>query len=128
MRTHTKTTKLTLATLATAVCLVPASSAQAKQATHVATTVKIAYQAPGGEYTPDTGFTGKVKAKKGCKAKRTVKLTKYGKTKTSKRGTYAFGVSGSGADPGKYKVKVLEKTIKGGKVVCDPISATITIN
>ena len=89
--------------------------------------VKIAYQAPGNEYTPDTGFTGKVKAKQGCASKRTVKLSHYGKTKTSKSGTYAFGVSSSGADPGTYKVKVASKTIDGGDIVCDAVKAKITV-
>jgi hypothetical protein len=128
MKIRTKSTKLALATLATAACAVPLADAADKRATHVNSKVKIAYQAPGGPYSPDTGFTGKVKAKKDCDAKRTVKLSKYGKTKTSKSGTYAFGVSQSGAAPGDYKVKVLSKKLSGGDIVCDPVTATITIN
>ncbi len=127
MKHQAKVSKLALTALATAACVVPAASAHSQKATHVQTKVKIAYQAPGNEYTPDTGFTGKVKAKKGCASKRTVKLSKYGKTKTSKTGTYAFGVSGTGAAAGEYKVKVKSKTIAGGDIVCDPISATITV-
>lgn len=127
MKIRTKSTKLVLTALATAACIAPAAGA-ADKATHVKTKVKIAYQAPAGPYSPDTGFTGKVKAKKDCDAKRTVKLSKYGKTKSSKSGRYAFGVSGTGAAPGRYKVKVLKKTLAGGDVICDPVSATITIN
>ena len=96
--------------------------------THVPSKVKIAYQPPGNEYTPDTGFTGKVKAKKGCASKRTVKLSHYGKTKTSKKGAFAFGVSQSGADPGTYKVKVLSRTISGGDIACDSVKASISVN
>jgi len=127
MKIESKSTKYFVGLAAAAVCIAPAAGLAQGKATHVETKVKIAYQAPGSEYTPDTGFTGKVKAKKGCDAKRTVKLSKYGKTKTSKRGTYSFGVSQSGAAPGDYKVKVLEKKISGGDIICDPIKASITV-
>jgi hypothetical protein len=118
-----------LAALATGSLGLTAAGAKPHKATHVGTKVKIAYSAPAGEYSPDTGFTGKVKAKKGCASKRTVKLSKYGKTKTSKTGTFAFGVSGDGAAPGKYKVKVLESKIsKGGEdFICDPVQAKLTV-
>jgi hypothetical protein len=102
--------------------------AESHKTAHVSSKVKIAYQAPGNEYSPDTGFTGKVKAKKGCASKRTVKLSHYGKTKTSKKGAFAFGVSQSGADPGTYKVTVKKRSIDGGDTVCDPVKATITVN
>lgn len=128
MKHQAKASKLALTALGVVACVAPAASAHSQKATHVGTKVKIAYQAPGNEYTPDTGFTGKVKAKQGCAAKRTVKLSKYGKTKTSKRGAYAFGVSSTGAEAGTYKVKVLEKAIDGGDIVCDPVKASLTIN
>jgi hypothetical protein len=107
---------------------VGAAAAHPHKVTHVSSKVKIAYQAPGNEYSPDTGFTGKVKAKQGCDAKRTVKLSHYGKTKTSKSGAFAFGVGASGADPGDYKVKVPSSTLAGGDVVCDAVKATITVS
>lgn len=105
-----------------------AADAKPHKTTHVGSKVKIAYQAPGNEYSPDTGFTGKVKAKKGCASKRTVKLSHYGKTKTSKKGAFAFSVGQSGADPGTYKVTVKERSINGGDTVCDPVKAKITVN
>jgi hypothetical protein len=104
------------------------ADARPQKATHVGSKVKIHYQAPGNEYTPDTGFTGKVKAKHGCAAKRTVKLSHYGKTKTSKKGAFAFGVSQSGAAPGNYKVKVKKRSIDGGDTVCSAVKAKITVN
>jgi hypothetical protein len=116
---------------ASTVLAVAASSgmaAHAHKATHVPSKVKIAYQAPGNEYSPDTGFTGKVKAKQGCASKRTVKLSHYGKTKTAKTGLFAFGVGASGAEAGTYKVKVLSRTISGGDIVCDAVKATITVS
>ena len=67
-------TAAALAVLAIGVTGVPAAAANHDKATHVAGKVKIAYQAPGNEYSPSAGFTGKVKAKQGCAAKRTVKL------------------------------------------------------
>jgi hypothetical protein len=125
MRTRIHTTALIAVLLSAAVGV---SAAGAHKVTHVGTKVKIAYQAPGNEYSPDTGFTGKVKAKKGCAKKRTVKLSHYGKRKTDRTGLYAFGVGQTGADPGTYKVKVLSKTIDGGDIVCDSVKASITVN
>ena len=118
-----------VAALATGATGLTAAGAKPHKATHVASKVKIAYSAPAGEYSPDTGFTGTVKAKKGCASKRTVKLTKYGKTKTSKEGTFAFGVSGDGAPAGDYTVKVLSKELsKGGEdFICDSVKATLTV-
>jgi hypothetical protein len=104
------------------------SQKRANKVSHVASKVRIHYKAPGNEYEPDTGFTGKVKAKKGCASKRTVKLSHYGKTKTSKKGAFAFGVSQSGADPGTYKVTVKKRSIDGGDTVCDAVKAKITVN
>ena len=106
------------------------ATSRSPKAAHVTTKVKIAYQAPGNEYQPDTGFTGTVKAKKGCASKRKVKLSHYGKTKTSKSGAFAFGVSGTGAAPGDYKVKVLQGKQRrhGDLIVCDPVKAKITVN
>jgi hypothetical protein len=130
MQIRTRNKKLAagaLTALACGVLGVSAADAHPQKVTHITSKVKIAYQPPGSEYSPDTGFTGTVKAKQGCGAKRSVKLSHYGKTKTSKSGTYAFGVSGTGADPGTYKVKVLSKTIAGGDIVCDSVKATITV-
>ncbi len=130
MQIRTRNQKLAAGALTALACgalAVSTAVAHPQKVTHVSSKVKIAYQPPGNEYSPDTGFTGKVKAKKGCAKKRTVKLSHYGKTKTSKKGAYAFGVSGTGADPGTYKVKVLSKTIAGGDIVCDPVKATITV-
>jgi hypothetical protein len=92
----------------------------------VPTKVKIAYKAPSTEYSPDTGFKGKLKAKQGCDAKRTVKLSHYGKTKSSKTGSFAFGVSNSGAAPGDYKVTVKGAKLSGG-ITCEPATAKITV-
>jgi hypothetical protein len=116
------------AVLATGAPAASVAGAHPAKTAHVSTKVKIAYQPPGNEYSPDSGFTGKVKARKGCASKRTVKLSHYGKTKTSKKGAFAFGVGQSGADPGTYKVKVLSKTISGGDIACDSVKASITVN
>ena len=113
------------AMLATGALGLAAADAHPQKASHVTTKVKIRYKAPVNEYSPDTGFTGTVTAKKGCDAKRTVKLSHYGKTKTSKKGAFAFGVSTSGANPGKYKVKVLSD--KRDDVICDAVEATLTV-
>jgi hypothetical protein len=102
------------------------ATSPSSKADSVATKVKIAYQAPGNEYSPDVGFTGKVKAKQGCDAKRTVKLSHYGKTKSSKTGSFAFGVSAAGADPGDYKVTVKGAKLSGG-ITCKSATATITV-
>jgi hypothetical protein len=113
------------AVLATGALGLAAAEAHPQKASHVTTKVKIRYKAPVNEYSPDTGFTGTVKAKKGCNAKRTVKLSKYGKTKSSKKGAFAFGVSPTGANPGKYTVKVLSD--KRDDVICDAAKATLTV-
>jgi hypothetical protein len=107
--------------------IVSAKSSQSQKDDSVPTKVKIAYKAPGNEYSPDTGFTGTVKAKQGCDSKRTVKLSHYGKTKSSKTGIFAFGVSSTGAAPGDYKVKVTGAKLSGG-IKCEPVTATVTVD
>lgn len=66
---------------------------------------------PYGQSAP--GFSGKVRAKKGCAEKRRVKIKGVGKTKTSKKGTYS--IPKNSVPAGTYKAKLSEKTIEKGK-------------
>jgi hypothetical protein len=124
--THRTAALASLACLAFGTATLAEATSRSPKADSVPTKVKIAYKSPDNEYSPDTGFTGKVKAKQGCDAKRTVKLSHYGKTKSSKTGRFAFGVSGTGAAAGDYKVTVKAAKLSGG-ITCEPATATITV-
>lgn len=63
-------------------------------------------------------FSGKVKAKKGCKKGRTVKVRGIGTDKTNKRGRYSISGGAAAAPDGNYRAVVKKKVRKGGDIVC----------
>ena len=82
---------------------------------------------PYGQSAP--GFSGKVRAKKGCSIDRKVKIKGIGKTKTTKKGTYS--VPKDSTKPGTYQAKLNKRTIKDGKqtIVCKAAeSKSITVS
>jgi hypothetical protein len=84
--------------------------------------ITLSFANGGGTYSPYTQdtFFGQVKAKKGCKKNRTVKLVGTTlKDKTDKAGDYAIGAGNASA--GSYTTKVKKKkfsTGNGDRVVC----------
>lgn len=78
-----------------------------------------------------SSFNGKVKAKKGCKANRKVKIRGIGKSKTNKRGRYSIG-AGTRAPAGNYKVVAKKKKLKaknGDRIICRrAVSKRVTVS
>jgi len=126
--------RLIVVALALAVCIAVGTTALAAKGggtTNVKTKVALKYQQGGNPpYNEAARFSGKVKAKKGCKKGRKVKIANVGKTKTDQRGKYEIPIKGAGA-PGTSKAKVKKKTIRknGEKIVCKKgKSNTITVS
>jgi hypothetical protein len=90
----------------------------------VGSTISVKYKgAPSSDPYGTSYFKGKVGPSE-CAKGRKVSVSHYGKTKTDEKGKFKLSV-GSSASPGKYKVKVAEKEIKG--VTCSKVKATVKI-
>ena len=110
-----------LAALAACLTLGMVSTAQADT---IGSTLKVNYKPadPDDPYGQDK-FKGKVGPKE-CAKNRKVTIKGIGKEKTDARGKFDFTLSGS-AKPGKYKVKVAEKSI--GDDTCTKVKVTLTV-
>lgn len=91
---------------------------------------------PYSPYDPNgqnASFSGKVKAKKGCARRRSVTVSRLGKTSSDSGGQFSFAVNGAAAEPGNYRVRVKGKKFKRGHgkhkriIKCKPESKTLTI-
>jgi hypothetical protein len=109
-------------------------AATAAEKTKVKTKVTIKYNAgTGAPYYENASFSGKVKAKKGCKKNRKVKVKEeggqtVGKDRSNNNGRYevAAGSFNEGDFFAKVKKKKLEK--KGKTIVCKKArSKTISV-
>jgi hypothetical protein len=125
--------KLIALTAIAAMSVALAATAGAKpQVKHVKSTISLTFT-NGSTYTTPYGqdhFSGHVKAKKGCKKKRTVSILGTSLTgKTDSSGDYDI-VAGDVA-PGTYTAKVAKKkrkTNNGTKIICKAAtSAPVTV-
>ena len=112
-----------LTALGTVALLATAALAPAATTTKVKTKVTLKYaESTTGTppYEEQTAtFFGKVKAKKGCKKGRQVKVPGAGTTRSANDGKYEISLSDPAA-PGTYRAKVKKKKIQknGKKIVC----------
>ena len=85
----------------------------------VKTKVTLDYTERGNPPYDESAFSGKVKAKKGCKKNRKIKIPGVGDTKSNSSGAYSISLN-KGADPGTYQATAKKKKIKknGKKIVC----------
>jgi hypothetical protein len=96
------------------------------QVKKVKTTVTLSFTNGNTTYTPYTQdkFSGQVKAKKGCKKKRTIVINKDGvptALTTTSDSSGDFSVSAGDAAPGTYTAtakKKNRKTNNGTKIIC----------
>lgn len=79
----------------------------------VSSKVSLSYADPGSDPYGQSGFSGKVRAKKGCSVKRDVTVKGVGKTKTSKKGD--FSLTSNSSVSGTYVAKVKKVTLDKGK-------------
>jgi uncharacterized low-complexity protein len=91
----------------------------------IGSTLKVKYK-PADPADPygTSKFKGTVGPKK-CAKNRKVTIKGLGSEKTDARGKFDFTLSRP-ADPGRYKVKVAEKSIGGGDT-CSKVKTTLTI-
>jgi hypothetical protein len=95
----------------------------------VKTKVTLNYTKKGNPPYNQSEFSGKVKAKKGCKKNRKVSISGIGKTKSANNGSYSISLS-SAAPSGTYQAVAKKKKIKknGKKIVCKKgKSNTVTV-
>ena len=111
-----------LAALAACLTMAMVSTAQADT---IGSTVKVNYKPadPDDPYGQDK-FKGKVGPQE-CAKNRKVTIKGIGREKTDSKGRFDFTLSGS-AKPGKYKVKVAEKSI--GDDTCTKVKVTLTVS
>ena len=85
----------------------------------VTTNVTLDYNETGNPPYNQATFSGKVKAKKGCKKNRKIKLPGVGNTKSNQQGRYSISLNNP-ASPGTYQATAKKKKIKknGKKIVC----------
>lgn len=108
--------KTVLAVLALCLCLFGGLVATGSAQTAISKTkVKMTFSKGNPPYS-ESAFTGKVKGKKPCRAKRKVKIKGVGKAKTDKKGAFKIAASSS-LPPGKYVAKVKKKKAKKGSAV-----------
>jgi len=99
------------------------ASAQSERRADVKAKVTLKYAAPEpGDPYGRSEFKGVVKAKKGCDAKRNVKVKGAGKTTTSKSGKYEITLNSEPA-PGVFQAKVKAATIEKGDKEIDCAAA-----
>jgi hypothetical protein len=115
--------------LALVACLVAGSVTMAvakPQTKKVETTVTLNYAQTGTPPYHQSVFSGKVKAKKGCKKKReiTVRNTAYpvvvGTTTSTSNGSFSISLP-TAAPPGSYQAEAAKKkrkTNNGTKIIC----------
>jgi hypothetical protein len=89
------------------------------QVEKVKTKVTLDYTKTGSGQYSQSVFDGKVKAKKGCKKNRKVKIPGIGSTKSSSSGTYSISLNRA-APNGTYQATAKKKKIRknGTKIVC----------
>jgi ABC-type glycerol-3-phosphate transport system substrate-binding protein len=95
----------------------------------VKTTVTLAYANTGAPPYNQSVFSGKVKAKKGCKKNRKVSIPNVGQTKSDSKGNYSIALS-TAAAPGTDQATAKKKKItkNGTKIVCKKgKSNTVTV-
>ena len=111
-------------TIAALVACLTVGLVSTAQADTIGSTVKVNYKPadPDDPYGQDK-FKGKVGPEE-CAKNRKVTIKGIGKEKTDAKGKFDFTLSGS-AKPGKYKVKVEEKSI--GDDVCSKVKVTLTV-
>jgi hypothetical protein len=85
----------------------------------VKTKVTLNYTKSGNPPYNQSEFSGKVKAKKGCKKKRKVSISGIGNTKSANDGSYSISLNDA-APSGTYQAVAKKKKIKknGKKIVC----------
>ena len=85
----------------------------------VKTNITLNYTKKGNPPYDQSEFSGKVKAKNGCKKNRKVKIPSIGITKSSSDGSYSVSLN-KAAPSGTYQAPAKKKKIKkhGKKIVC----------
>jgi hypothetical protein len=85
----------------------------------VKTKVTLDYTKSGNPPYDQSEFSGKVKAKKGCKKNRKVIIPDVGSTKSSSSGSYSISLNRA-APGGTYQAKAKKKKLSknGKKIVC----------